>query len=367
MGSFPFKRKSAVWLLSDALILVLLVLSLSPAGAEAASDRRDPSRKKTVNFVYFPMAVPVAVLGETVKRDRVLQRALERAGCGIRFTTLPKGIEILPLVRNNEVDATIISDMPGIEATTIGDGLIAGTVKRSFSSVVARNQTLLGNLRRKKIGNVFGSTSHYALLQALAAANLTESDVSIVEMELTRMPDALAEGKIDAFAAWEPVPTAAMKKYPGRFAVIHRQVSLGFFLLSERLLRENPAAADAVSASLIRAVRWLKKGKNLEKASSWALAGMTSFSGKPSPLSVFDIADITRSDLLEVPAAPMIAAAEKEGGGALSRAFDFLEAIGKLPPQASREKFLQRIRPDLLPRLLADRTRYRLNTFDYAP
>jgi len=350
------------------LILFLLSLWLGSVSAEAAGTKATAGReKRVVTFVYFPTAVPVAVLGETMKRDRVLQKALEREGYRIEFRTFGKGPEAFPLIRQKRVDAILFSDMPSIEAVSTGEMLIVGTVKRSYASVVARNGTMLEHLRRKKIGNLFGTTSHYALLQALDSVRLTEQEVAITQMELTQMPDALAQGKIDAFAAWEPIPTAALKKYPGQFNVIHRQVSLSYFLLSRQMVTDKPAVADAFSAALIRAIRWMKKGNNLFTASRWALDGMQEFTGKSATVSVADIAGITRSDLLDVPAVPLISASEKDAASALGREFDFLKAIGKLPAQASRERFLSAIRPDLLPRLLARHAHYQLNTFDYAP
>lgn len=355
------------------IVLLLLVLLIATPGAASASAKKAPDRaangrqKRSITVVYFPMAIPVAVLGEVLKRDRVLTRALDRAGVRAEFRTLTKGADALPYIRNGEVDAVLISDMPAIEAASTGEMLIAGTAKRSYASVVARSGQVLEQLRRKKVGNAFGSTSHYALLQALRSARLTESDVSIVQMDTTRMPDALARGEIDAFAAWEPIPTAAMKKYPGQFTTVYRQVSASYFLLSRRLLESDPAAADALSAALIRSIRWMKRGENLALASKWALNGMTAFSGKESGLSAQDIAQITRTDLLDVPGAPLISAAEKEPRSALAREFDFLMSIGKLPQKASRKRFEGSIRPELLPRLLAKHRRHQLDTFDYAP
>lgn len=349
------------------LILSLVLLPGRLASAGPAGPQGGAGQKTVLTFAYFPTAVPVAVLGETMKRDRVLQKALGREGCRIEFRTFGKGPEALPFIRQKRIDALLFSDLPSIEAVSTGDMLIAGTVKRSYASVVARSGTMLDNLRRKKIANVFGTTSHYALLQALASVRLAEHEVSIVPMDLTQMPDALAQGKIDAFAAWEPIPTAALKKYTGQFHVVHRQVSLSYFLLSRQMVSDKPAVADALLASLIRSVRWMKKGNNLAIASRWALDGMQEFTGERATLSVADIAAITRSDLLNVPAAPLISASEKDAASALGREFDFLKAIGKLPPQASRDLFLSAIRPDLLPRLLTRHAHYQLNTFDYAP
>lgn len=350
------------------VMLFLQFFTTAAAGAPLASKVRKPAAEPTViTLVYFPTAVPVAVLGETLKRDRLLKRELERHGCRIAFRTLAKGADAIPLVRSRQVDAVMFSDMPAIEAASGGDLAIAGTVKRSYSSVIARSNQVLEQLAGKKVGNVPGSTSHYALLQALASVHLSEGEVSLVPMELQKMPEALAQGRIDAFAAWEPTPTMAMKKYPGQFCVIYRQVSLSFFALSGELLKTNRPAADALCAGLIRAVRWLKKGNNLNTASRWTVQGMTAFSGRPAEVTAADIAAITRSDLLDVPGAPLISAADRGENSTLAREFEFLKSIGKIPAGVSRERFRSGIRPDLLESVLGGRSRFRLTTFDYAP
>lgn len=350
------------------VMLLLQFFATAAAGAPQAAKVGKPAVEPTViTFVYFPMAVPVATLGETLKRDRLLERELERLGCRIEFRTMAKGADAIPLLRSRQIDAVMFSDMPAIEAASRGDMLIAGTVKRSYSSVLARSNVVLEQLAGKKVGNVPGSTSHYALLQALASVRLSEREVTLVPMELQKMPEALAQGRIDAFAAWEPTPTMAKKKYPGQFCTIYRQVSLSFFALSGELLSVNRPAADALCAGLIRAVRWLKKGNNLNTASRWTVQGMTAFSGRTAEVTAADIAAITRSDLLEVPAAPLISAADRGDKSTLLREFDFLKSIGRIPGDASREGFRSSIRPDLLESVLGRRARFRLTTFDYAP
>jgi NitT/TauT family transport system substrate-binding protein len=331
---------------------------------KAAPGVKEP---RVITVAYFPMAMPVGLLGETLKRDRVLQKALKRDGITIAFQTFAKGNDVLPLIRKGKIDAVMFADFPSIEAASTGEMLIIGTAKRSFASVVAPLGTRIEQLRKRKVGNAYGSTSHYALLQALGAAGLSEKDITLVPLEVNQMADALASGAIDAFAAWEPTPTAAFNKYPGRFASIHRQLSSSYFLVSARLALEQPAAADALASALLRSVRWLKKGGNLDTASGWALAGMRDFNGKVPSLSVADVAAITHNDLLDVSGAPLLSAAGVDKKSPLHKEFDFLKKIGKLPDEASAEKLRSSFKEELLARLLKNPARYQLNTFEYAP
>lgn len=364
---FSFLRPQSVTL---NILIASFILSLWHATAIAAPPVKTPAIANpttSITFAYFPMAVPVAVLGETLKRDRVLQKELDRSGVRINFQTFAKGSDTIPLIRKKQIDAIMTADMPSIEAAITGEMLIVGTVKRSYAAVVARQGTMISQLRNKKIGNAFGSTSHYALLQALNSAGLSEKEITLVPLEVSQMPDALASGRIDAFAAWEPTPTTVLKKYPGQYAIIHRQVSNSYLSLSRRLVAEKPAAAEALAAAVVRAIRWMKKGSNLTTASTWVLTGMRDFTGRAPSLTAADIGAITHSDLLDISSAPRLTSTEKESGSILDREFDFLKSFGKIPAEASKKEFLSAIKPDLMKRVLAEPGRNKLNTFDYAP
>jgi ABC-type nitrate/sulfonate/bicarbonate transport system substrate-binding protein len=284
-----------------------------------------PTEKTEVTFAYFPLAVPISVLGETLQRDRILQKNLSRHGVKIAFKQFEKGNDALPLINKGQIDAVAFADMPTIEAATNGDMLIIGLVKQSYSAVVTTYGSQTANLRKKRIGNAHGSTSHYALLQALAAAGMSEQDVTLVPLATNEMIEALESGKIDAFAAWEPTPTEALKKHPGRFIQINRQTSFSFFLLSNNLASKHPETAREITAALVRAIRWLKKSDaNLLKASRWALTGAETFTGKRSKLNELDIARITHTDLLDLAGAPAIPASLSKDGSFLLQELESL-------------------------------------------
>lgn len=324
--------------------------------------------KSEITFAYFPLAVPISVLGETMQRDRILQKNLAKHGMRVTFKQFEKGHDSLPLIYKGQIDAVSFADMPTIEAVTNGEMLIIGLVKQSYSAVVSRYGSQTKDLRKKRIGNAHGSTSHYALLQALASAGLSEKDVTLVPLATNEMLEALESGKIDAFAAWEPTPTAAIKKHPGKFIQINRQTSHSFFLLSNNLASNHPDTAREITAALVRAIRWLKKSDaNLLKASRWALAGAEAFTGKRSPLTEVDIARITHTDLLDMAGAPTIPAALSKDDSFLIKEFEFLKQINKIPGNASKEHLKNSFKHSLLAEILDAPAKYNLNRFDYAP
>ncbi len=348
------------------LSLSLLMLTIAPCQAASAPKQTGLSLSE-LTFAWFPLAVPISVLGETMQRDRILKRNLARQGFQLTFKPFAKGNDAQQLIREGRIAGVSFSDMPAIEAVSTSDMLILGFVKQSYSAVVTANGTQIRDLRGKRVGNAHGSTSHYALLQALASAGLSESDVTLVPLESSQMLEALENGTVDAFAAWEPTPAAALKKHPGRFARIGRQASYAFFLLSGNLARSNPDTAREITAALVRAIHWLEKDNaHLLAASRWAQAGAQVFSGKPSGPDSNDIARITRSDLLDVAGAPSIPQNMIRSGSLLFKEFDFLKQLGKLPTHASRQQLEKSFTGTLMQDVLAAPARYGLNRFDYA-
>lgn len=354
-----------------ALLILLLVSTgfSQPVHARSATTlHAEISPQHEATFAYFPSAVPISVLAETMRRDRILHKNLSKLGITLSFHPFAKGNDVLPLIRERRIAAVSVADMPAIEAAITGDMLIIGLAKQSYSSIVAPISTQVRELRKKRIGNAHGSTSHYALLQALASAGLTERDVTLVPMAVGDMPEALALGRIDAFAAWEPIPTVALKKYPGRFAQIGRQTSYSFFLISNDLNRSHPDAAREITAGLIRAIRWLKKSEsNLLKASHWALVGAQNFAGRLASLNEQDIARITHSDLLDLPGTPIIPSTLTSERSLLLKEFDFLKQIGKLPASTGRDRLMTSFRAELISEIVGLPSKYDLNRFDYAP
>ncbi len=110
--------------------------------------------------------------------------------------------------------------------------------------------------RGRRIGYAFGSNAHYALLNTLTSAGLDESMLTLVPMEVTEMPKALHEGKIDAFAAWEPTPFITVKQYP-ETVIIHKSLSSGYMYFKREFFDKHPEIVRLFLAAEIRAINWM--------------------------------------------------------------------------------------------------------------
>ncbi|NIJ40686.1 NitT/TauT family transport system substrate-binding protein [Parvibaculum indicum] len=73
----------------------------------------------------------------------------------------------------------------------------------------------LAELKGKKIGVEMGFVDHLLLLNGLEKADMTESDVELVNVATNNTPQVLASGDVDAVGAWQPSSGQAMKLVPG--------------------------------------------------------------------------------------------------------------------------------------------------------
>ncbi len=318
-----------------------------------------------LDFGVQPVSFPDVMITEVMKRDRILHEALSSTRSSVRQHPYFKGNDILPFLRDNQLEAAVFGDMPTLRAAAEHEILIVALVKQSFSSVVAGKFMQARDLKGKRIAYGQGSTAHYALLECLSSAGLTERDVTLIPMEVSDMPAALEKGEVDAFSAWEPAPTIALSRHPQN-SVVYRGLNMSFLVMAKAYADAHPHETRQFAAAFIRAINWMRSNRrNLESAAAWALKAGFEFSGKPPGLSAEQAAAITRKEVLDVPSAPVIPANETGTQGTLFKEFQFLKKQGKLSAQVEWDKISRSFALGLTEELYANPSKYRLKSFDY--
>lgn len=314
-----------------------------------------------------PLGYPSGMFSSIMARDQTLRHALERLGLGLRLHPYLKGFDMIDLVDGARLEGALLGDMPTILTAVANEVAIIGMVKQTFSSVVAREFGQIGELKGKRIGNAAGSSAHHALLRGLRSAGLSEMDVTLVAVDVGDMPAALAAGTIDAFAAWEPAPSIALRG-GSQFKVIYRGVSTDYFVLARSFLLRHPEAAREVIASFVRALNWMGSSREaLLQSCEWAMADGTAFIGKPQNTTAEQAAAIVRREILEVASAPVIPRRGAGGQEMLESEFLFLRELGKIPADTQWSRVAASFSRDLLLEVLEKPGRYRLAGFDYSP
>ncbi len=320
---------------------------------------------RVIDIGVQPLWIPTNIISETIRRDKILKKTISDLELEIRFHAFLKGADVNFFLFRGDLEVGIGGDMPTLIAVSKGKVLISAIIQQGFCSIVARNHMMINQLRGKRIGYAFGSNAHYSLLNTLAQAGLSEDEVNLVAMDVNDMPPAIMEKRIDAFSAWEPTPFIAENKFEGQ-TIIHRSLSSGYMYFSRALKETKPEAIRLITASALRAVRWVrKKDENLLLASRWALDSGSNLSSRASELTAEEYARLAKNDLLGTASVPVIPETDLASNGPLHREFNFLKRIGAIDVAITWESVKSHFDRSIIANILSDPLLHKLRIFEY--
>lgn len=307
-----------------------------------------------------PLWLP-GVISEVMRRDTILKSALAERGMEIRFHSFLKGADVNFFLERGDLEAGIGGDMPALTACAKSAVSVVSLIDQSFASIISRRPMMIPELKGKRIGYGFGSNAHYMLLETLAGAGLSPDDVRMIPINVDSMPDALHEGMIDAFAAWEPTPTIAMRKYP-KFIAISRGLTTGYLYFSRPFAERQPEVVEHVVASQLRAMAWIfKTTDNLSRASQWTLAAGKKIGGETDLITPELFSSIVNDGLLGISSSASLPEKDMAVNGRLFREFHFLQEIGEVSGTAKWEDVTSCFDHALVPELYSQNERFQLN------
>lgn len=317
------------------------------------------------DFGTQPIAVPIGVISAVMQHDQILQKALAERGWELRIHNFLKGPDINFFLQRGDLDFAVAGDWPTITFAASHDITVVGLAKQGFSAIVSKKFSRLEELKGKRISVALNTTAHYGLLVALKNVGLKETDVTLVPLEIDEVGEALAQGRVDAFAAWEPVLSNTLRTHP-EFKVVQRFLNNSYLYFSRDFLKNNPKTAELLIAAYIRALRWMRRDDaNLIRAVEWNLASGEKLLGKPSGLSAQEVAKTTTEDILKIAHSPVVPRQDLSNNGSIRRAFTFLQEQGKIPANIPWEKIAGSFDRTLINKVLADPKKYQLLQFNY--
>lgn len=364
-------------LLVAAVILLVIIVHLRTGNIKPASplDLSDhPVYSKytfgesdnVIDVGTQPLGLTVNIITEVMKRDAVLKAALSEQGLEIRFHPFFKGADENFFLKRGDLDVVMAGHMPTLIAAAGSDIIVMAQNKLGSNSLVTKGHMPINDLKGKRIGYAFGSTAHYNILQLLSSEGLRERDVRLVDLNVNEMPDMLAEGKIDAFLAWEPTPTIALARF-NNFVVIHRTLTSAYLYFSRSFVDQHLEAVRYIVAAQLRAIAWMKRERqNLLEACRWALQARKTFSGhEQQTLSVTQYASLVRDQLLDFNSVSFIPKQDMVVDGRLFREFEFLKTLGKMPPSSDWDSVSNSFDPAIINEVAANPKKYGLNEHSY--
>lgn len=319
-----------------------------------------------INIGIQPINIPTGIVTEAMERDKILEQSINRLGLKLRFYPFLKGADVNLFVKKGILDVGHCGDMPTIAMASQSDIVITSMTEIGYTSIVAKQPILMSELKGKVIGYAFGSDAHYALMATLAQEGLSESDVKLVQMETTQMPEALKDNKIYAFSAWEPTPICTVRNNPDTM-IIHKTISTQYLYFSKRLYEQKRDAVYQIIASEIRAVKWLLQSRqNRFKANSWVIKSVNNlYPNQSLNLSEDILEELGLKTLLNLTSTSFIPDNMIMHDGPLYKEFVFLKKIGKLPNNADWNKVYKSFTNSALSEVLGNPEKYAVNEFNY--
>jgi taurine transport system substrate-binding protein len=222
----------------------------------AASIALPALAQKTVTFAYQDMMNP----WRWVQQSQEIEKA---TGYKINWRQFGGGGDVIRAMASGDVQlgevgstgiATAISQGMDVELFWILEDIAAA------EALVARNGSgvnSIADLKGKKIGTPFVSTSHFQLLYAMQKAGLKASDAQVLNMRPPEIAAAWGRGDIDAAFIWDPVLSNIKKtgKVLMTSGDICKQGACTFdgLIVTRKFAKENPEFMVALVKALAKA------------------------------------------------------------------------------------------------------------------
>jgi taurine transport system substrate-binding protein len=290
--------------------------------------------QKTVTFAYQDMMNPfrwVQQTGEIEKATGYKINWRQFGGGGDVIRAMASGDVAIGEVGSTGV-ATAISQGMDVDLFWILEDIA------SAEALVARNGSgvnTIADLKGKKVGTPFVSTSHFQLLYALQKAGLKPGDVQVLNMRPPEIAAAWGRGDIDATFIWDPVLSQVKKN--GKVLMTSGDIckegacTFDGLVVSKKFATENPAFMVALVKALAKSDADYRGNPKAWTGDSAKTAAVAKWSGgKPE-----DVADAMA--LYGFPTLQDQASAKWLGGGndgaaakALAQQANFLKEQGRL-------------------------------------
>jgi taurine transport system substrate-binding protein len=309
------------------LLTALLFATAAVAALPAAA-------QKTVTFAYQDMMNP----WRWVQQSQEIEKA---TGFKINWRQFGGGGDVIRAMASGDVQlgevgstgaATAISQGMDVELFWILEDIAAA------EALVVRNGSginTIADLKGKKVGTPFVSTSHFQLLYAMQKAGLKASDAQVLNMRPPEIAAAWGRGDIDATFIWDPVLSNLKKT--GKVLMTSGDIckagacTFDGLIVTRKFAKENPEFMLALVKALAKADADYRANPKAWTGDSAKTAAVAKWSGgKPE-----DVADAMA--LYGFPSLQQQASAEWLGGGAtgaaskaLTQQANFLKDQGRL-------------------------------------
>ena len=180
------------------------VLAISSLGLTSCGKEDKNEKVKTVNIGTMNL-----VNGDLIAQYEKLYE--EELGVDVNIINFDSGRDVNTAFESRSIDISEVGSSPAaLEISNNVDYEVfwIGDIIGSAESLVVKKDSgveSVSDLKGKKIATPFASTSHYSLLNALKLEGISESDVTLLDLQPDDIYAAWMRGDIDAAYVWYPV------------------------------------------------------------------------------------------------------------------------------------------------------------------
>ncbi|MCB0536038.1 MAG: aliphatic sulfonate ABC transporter substrate-binding protein [Bacteroidetes bacterium] len=190
-------------------IIALLATLLFVVGCknEKQNTNSDEKLPKSITLGSYFQAVDYAPF-LIAKEKGWFEAALKEKSIKINYETFEDLAIINDAFLKNDLDVVFEAAPPAIVSESAKVGIDIVNISCSLTQeILVRKETdinSIADLKGKKIAVLSGTSSHYGVLKLLNDNNISESDLSIIDMAPVDAKIAFESDQIDAWAVWPP-------------------------------------------------------------------------------------------------------------------------------------------------------------------
>ena len=249
------------------LSIILVVIGISVGGCQKKQEKPEEIKKITlgVETSLLPAAVWVAENKGYFERERL----------DLTINEFDSGRTALATMLNEgNLDMVTVAQTPVMfNSFDRDDYVIIATMVYSNNDVkiLARQDRGIKNppdLRGKTVGITKGSTGHFFLGLFLIHSGLQLSEIETIDIEASKLPQALVDGRVDAISTWEPhiwnakklLGENTVRLQPRGGAKIFREDF--YFVANKNLVKNNPETLKRFLKAIEKGQKFIKENED---------------------------------------------------------------------------------------------------------
>jgi NitT/TauT family transport system substrate-binding protein len=266
---------------------LLVALSLLFSAAVATPAHAAPKTKFKIAWSIYVGWMPWGYASD----EKIMKKWADKYGIDVEIVQVNDYIESINQYTAGQFDGCVMTNMDALTIPAAGGvdstGLIVGDFSNGNDGVVLKDKTKLEDIKGQKVHLVELSVSHYLLARALSTINLSEKDVTVVNVSDADVVAAFATPDVTAMVTWNP-QLSQVKASKGATEVFDSSKIPGeiidLMVVNTATLKDNPNLAKALMGAWYEIMGLLQdktdKGKaareSMAKASGTDLAGFDS-------------------------------------------------------------------------------------------